>query len=184
MKTAVFFYLLLTPVFIPATGKYTKLISKTAAKKSVSQSLASWARKNSGHIASRSITSLISTLGLIGALEAVRLAREAATPTEQSSLDDMLTSLISMSDTPNYNLAEYDGIFVALGGLCISTIIMILVAVILRCGKCKKTQCNLRDESCNVNTIIAPEITIESPTVAPAQGAKSDVKPVTEITIE
>ena len=183
MKTAIFFFLLISPVFIPATANYAKLLSKTAAKKSVSQSLASWARKNSGNIASRSITSLISTLGLIGALEAVRLARESASPSEQSSLDDLLTSLTSMSDTTNFNPAEYDGIWVALGGLCISAIVMILVAVILRCGKCKKTQCDLRDESCNVNTIIAPEIMIESPTVAPAQGAKSD-KPVTEITIE
>ena len=191
MKTVVFFFLLISPVFIPATAKYAKLLSKTAAKKSVSQSLASWARKNSGSIASRSITSLISTLGLIGALEAVRLARESATPSEQSSLDDMLTSLISMSDTPNYNLAEYDGIFVALGGLCISTIIIIIVAVILRCGKCKKTQSDMKEESSNVNTIIAPEITIANPTVAPVgpgvvnktQGAMSD-RPVTEITIE
>ena len=182
-------YLLLSPVIIPATGKYTKLISKTAVKKTVSQSLASWARANHGQIATRSITSLISTLGLIGALEAVRIAREAATPTEQSTLDEMLNSLLAMSDTPNYTLADYDGIFVALGGL----IIIIIVSVILvRCGKCcKKTQSDMKEESSNVNTIIAPEITIANPTSAPVgpcvvnktQGSMCD-RPVSEITIE
>ena len=100
----------------------------------------------------------------------------------------MLNSLIAMSDTPNYNLADYDGIFVALGGL----IIIIMSVILVRCGKCcKKTQSDMKEESSNVNTIIAPEITIANPTVAPVgpgvvnktQGAMSD-RPVTEITIE
>ena len=193
MKTTLVIYLLLSPVIIPATGKYTKLISKTAAKKSTSQSMASSAWANRGQIATRSITSLISTLGLIGALEAVRIAREAATPSETSTLDEMLNSLLAMSATPNSTLADYDGIFVALGGL----IIFIIVSVILmRCGKCcKKPESDMKEEINSVNTIIAPEITIANPPSAPVgpclvnktQGSVCD-RPVstesTEITIK
>ena len=189
MKTMLVIYLLLSPVIVPSLGKYTKLISKTAAKKTTSQRLASWARANRGQIATKSISALISTLGLVGTLEVVRIAREAATPSETSALDEMLTSLLAMSATPNTTLADYDGIFVALGGL----IIFIIVSVILmRCGKCcKKPQSDMKEESSNVNTIIAPEITIANPPSAPVgpclvnktQGSVCD-RPVSEITIE
>ena len=181
MKTAILIILLISPLFLPASTNYAKLLAKSAAKKSVSQSIASWAKKNSGAIASKSITSLVSTLGLIGALEAVRLARESASsPSDQSELDALLSSLSSMRDTTSFNPADHDGLWVALGGLSFSTIAMILVASCLRCGLCKKGQVDRSDVSCN--SIIAPEINIECPSAVPAQGAPAQgaqcVKPV------
>ena len=153
MKYSVLIFLLTSTLCPPSSTNY-KLLASSAAKRSIGQSISAWARKHSGIIASKSITSLIGTLGLVGAMEAVRIAREAATSlADQAELDALLSSLSSVKDSyhGSRNPANLDGLWVSLGGLSVFTVSMIIVISVMKCCGCKKGQAQCDRDSASAN---------------------------------
>ena len=154
MKYSVLIFLLTSTLCPPSSTNY-KLLASSAAKRSIGHSISAWARKHSGIIASKSITSLIGTLGLVGAMEAVRIAREAATsPADQAELDALLSSLSSVKDSfqGSRNPANLDGLWVSMGGLAVFTVSMIIVISVMKCCKKDQAQCDRDSASANQET--------------------------------
>ena len=151
MKTLLFLYLLCSSSIFPTLGRYSKLISRTHAKKSSSSAIAGWARGNRGTIATKSLTALISSLGLVGTVELVHIAKESATPSKAGALDEMLNSLLAMSSSPTTSLSAYDVTYIACGAL---TIFALVTFCMRRCVRkyCKKANDDTKEE----NTLVCP----------------------------
>ena len=113
------------------------------AKKTLGGSLKSWAHTHSGVIASKSLSSLLGTLGLLGSIEIVNIARNAASsPDDQQALDSLLSSLVAMKDSraKARNSVNLDGVYVSIGGVVLFSISMIIVVTVNKCCKKNITQ--------------------------------------------
>ena len=147
MKYSVILILLTATLCPPSsTGGPYKLLAGSVAKRTLGGSIKAWAKTHSGLIASKSITSLIGTLGLVGSIEAVCIAREsAASPDDQAALDSLLSSLVAVKDSfrgKSKNPANLDGVWVSIGGLVLFSVSMLIVITVRKCCKKDNTQCD------------------------------------------
>ena len=97
MKLALFIILTASLCPLLSNGGPYKLITGSLAKKTMGSNLRSWARSHAGIIASKSLASLLGTVGLLGSIELVNIARNSASdPDDQQALDSLLASLMKM----------------------------------------------------------------------------------------
>ena len=147
MKYSVLLILMTATLCPPSSngGPY-KLLAGSVAKRTLGGSIKAWAKTHSGVIASKSLTSLIGTLGLVGSIEAVRIAREsAASPDDQAALDSLLSSLVAVKDSfrgKSKNPANLDGVWVSIGGLVLFSVSMLIVITVRKCCKKDNAQCD------------------------------------------
>ena len=147
MKYSVILILLTATLCPPSsTGGPYKLLAGSVAKRTLGGSIKAWAKTHSGVIASKSLTSLIGTLGLVGSIEAVCIAREsAASPDDQAALDSLLSSLVAVKDSfrgKSKNPANLDGVWVSIGGLVLFSVSMLIVITVIKCCKKDNDQCD------------------------------------------
>ena len=141
MKLALF--LILTAILCLSNGGPYKLLTGSMAKKTLGSSLRSWAHTHSGVIASKTLSSLLGTLGLLGSIEIVNIARNAASdPDDQQALDSLLSSLIAMKDSraKARNSLNLDGVYVSIGGVVLFSIAMTIMVTVNKCCKKNITQ--------------------------------------------
>ena len=96
MKIQFILFLLCSSALLPIWRGYGKLLG-AAHRSRVKQgsSLGRWARVNKGPIAAKALTAMISTLGLVGTVELLCVAKEGASPSDASSIDSMIASLLA-----------------------------------------------------------------------------------------
>ena len=138
MKLALF--LIVTASLCPINGGPYKLLTGSLAKKTMGSSLRSWAHTHAGIIASKSLSSLLGTLGLLGSIEIVNIARNAASdPDDQQALDSLLASLIKMKESraKARNSLNLDGVYVSIGGVVLFVTAVSIMVTVNRC--CKKS---------------------------------------------
>ena len=144
MKYSVILILLTATLCPPSsTGGPYKLLAGSVAKRTLGGSIKAWARTHSGVIASKTLTSLIGTLGLLGSIEIVNIARDSASsPDDQAALDSLLSSLVAMKDSRGKarNSANLDGVYVSIGGVVLFSVSMIIVVTVNKCCKKNITQ--------------------------------------------
>ena len=134
MKGLLFLYLICSFSVLPSRARYAKLLTRSHAKKSTS--IAGWARAHSGQVAAKSLTAMLSTLGLVGTVKLLRIAKESASTDEANTIDEMIASLLA-DDASTSSLRSYDYPYIAGGSLAIFAFVSYIIRRCIR--RCRKS---------------------------------------------
>ena len=187
MKIQFILFLLCSSALLPIWRGYGKLLG-AAHRSRVKQgsSLGRWARVNKGPIAAKALTAMISTLGLVGTVELLCVAKEGASPSDASSIDSMIASLLADDNAPKTSSSWMTTEYPYIGG-CTIAFFTLFSCTIRRCFRrfclCKKDDdvtkndgCEMADIPTSVSTNPSPAADIESclTTTDPAPAAESE----------